>query len=183
MSEASLASGSAYRAPANGALRGEPDSRISGALEGPRPGKPTTAGTGAKIGVVNTQPALRASGQTRGRGEAGPPWVRSVALRANKTGMMMRVSLLDGWGPRAGRLALCVVAVVVGLWGRVRGPCVEMSHTRLSPAGDFLGEFPRKVKEEGAGNREERKGVSPRDTGQGVKMGWPEGLILQLQTL
>ena len=48
------------------------------------------------------QPASRSSGQTWGEGKQSPLGIYSVALRANKASVMMRISLLDGWGQGVG---------------------------------------------------------------------------------
>lgn len=97
MSEGQPASGRPCIAPANYALQVEPDSGIWGALKGRGPASPRQLGQEAKTAAVNTQPALGPLDRLGGEGKQGPLGIHSVALRANKTSVMMRVSLLDGW--------------------------------------------------------------------------------------
>lgn len=115
-------------------------------------------GQEAKIGVVNTQPASAPPDRLEGEGRQGPLGIYSVALRANKTSVMDE-GQLPGWLGAEGRDAwFCVRWLWLGDLG-AGDPGWKCPRMRLSPAGDFLREFPRKVEEEGAGNREERKGV------------------------
>lgn len=74
--------------------------------------------------------------------------------------------------------------MVVGLNGRGRGPQIDMSHMRLSTAGDFLRRFPRKAEEEGArSGREREEGSNQERCPAGLGLGGTEGLTLQPQNL
>ena len=67
--------------------------------------------------------------------------------------------------------------MVVGLNGRGRGPRIEMSHMRLSTAGDFLRGFPRKAEERGAGSgREREEGCNQERCPAGLGLGGTEWL-------
>lgn len=150
---------------------------------GPRPGKPMTAGTGSQdwSGEHSASPQdLRTDLGVRGSGV--PLGIYSVAFRANKASVMTRISLLDGWGLRAGTPG--------SVWGG--SGCGVVWQGWGIPDGNILHEaffcwgLAQGVSQEGRGSKEwekERWDATQRDTRQGVRLAWPKGLVLQPQTL